>query len=61
MTDKSETQSEFKRFDETVRKMISVPREEILRRHEEWAETRKQQKTTGRKKKRNDRRRKAGS
>jgi hypothetical protein len=29
-------QSEFQKFDETVRKMISVPREELQRREKEW-------------------------
>lgn len=28
--------SEFQKFDETVRKMISVPREELQRREKEW-------------------------
>jgi hypothetical protein len=29
-------QSEFQKFDETVRKMISVPREELEKREKAW-------------------------
>jgi hypothetical protein len=31
-----EQQSEFKKFDETVRRMISVPRAELEKREKEW-------------------------
>lgn len=40
----SSEKSEFQKFDDTVRKMISVPREEILRREKEWKEKRQEEK-----------------
>jgi hypothetical protein len=40
----SEEKSEFQRFDETVRKMISVPRDEMQKREKEWKAKRKRAK-----------------
>jgi hypothetical protein len=36
MKENAQPSSEFQRFDETVRKMISVPREELEKREKEW-------------------------
>lgn len=36
-----EKKSEFERFDETIHKMISVPRKELQRREGEWKQERK--------------------
>ena len=44
-----EHQSEFQKFDDTVRKMISVPREELERREKEWKAKRKRAKKTTKK------------
>jgi hypothetical protein len=37
-------QSEFSKFDETVRKMISVPREELDKREKAWKKKRAKKK-----------------
>jgi hypothetical protein len=37
-------QTEFQKFDDTVRKMISVPREELEKREKEWKAKRKRAK-----------------
>ena len=42
--DSENNQSEFQRFDETVRKMIAVPRAELERREKEWQRKRKRAK-----------------
>jgi len=36
--------SEFQRFDETVRKMLSVPREELEKREKQWKRKRAKKK-----------------
>jgi len=46
MTEPSAKQvkSEFEKFDETVRKMISVPREELQKREKAWKKKRAKKK-----------------
>jgi len=39
-----EQKSDFQRFDETVRKMIAVPREELQRREKAWKRKRAKKK-----------------
>jgi len=46
--------SEFKKFDATVRKVLSVSREELKRREEEWKRQRAGQKPRGRRPKTSD-------
>jgi len=37
-------QTEFEKFDDTVRKMLSVPREELEKREKQWKQKRKRAK-----------------
>ena len=41
---KGSSQSEFQKFDSVVEKTLSVSREELLRREEEWKKQRKRKK-----------------
>ena len=42
----TKTSSDFEKFDNTVRKVLSVSREELLRREREWKRKRAQKKRT---------------
>jgi hypothetical protein len=47
---KSEEASEFQKFDDAMRKILSVSHEELQRREKEWKKQRKRRKSTTSKK-----------